>query len=56
MFAIPGCRIVFSDILAKRIVTIDADKGRNMNLLNFGVTSAIESASVDSALSGFRLE
>jgi hypothetical protein len=54
MFAVLGCRIMPLDILAKCIVTIDADKGRNMDLVNFGVTSAIESASVASALSGFR--
>jgi hypothetical protein len=36
VFAKPGCHIVPSDILAKGIVTIDADKGRNMNLVNLG--------------------
>jgi hypothetical protein len=54
VLAIPGHHIVASDILAKGIVTIDEDKGRIVNLWNFGTTSAIESASVASALSGFR--
>jgi hypothetical protein len=54
LFAIQGCRIVPWDILAKGIVTIDADKGRNMNEFIIEVTSAIDSASVASALSRFR--
>jgi hypothetical protein len=43
-----------SDILVKCIVISDADTGRNINEFNIGVISAIESASVASALSGFR--
>jgi hypothetical protein len=54
VFVILGCRIVPSDILAKCIVAVDADKGRCHHLLNSGVTSGIESATFASALSGFR--
>jgi hypothetical protein len=54
MFGILGCRIVASDILAKGVVTIDEDKARHVNEFIIGATSAIESASVASALSGFR--
>jgi hypothetical protein len=41
--------------MTKGIVTIDGGNGRNVNALIIGVTSAIESASGASALSGFRL-
>jgi hypothetical protein len=50
----PGGQIAPSDILAKGIVTVDSDNGQDMNPPNFGVTSAIESPSVSSALSSFR--
>jgi hypothetical protein len=54
MSAIPGCHILPSGILTKGIVAVDPGRGRNVNELISGVTSAIESASVASALSGFR--
>jgi hypothetical protein len=52
--AVPEYRIMPSDILTKGVVAIDAGKGRCMIELIIGVTSAIESASVASTLSGFR--